>query len=547
MRILSILASLLLLGGCGDDSSTTLDGGEDRGFDAADANDVDEGMGDAAPDDGARDAPEDTDAPDADAVDMADAGPPDPCEGALGLRCDALTDSLTSDYLKAFNTEEMDAFGTAVAADGDVIAVGAPREDSDASGVDGDQDNNEAPDRGAVYVYRRDPVNGWEEEAYLKPPEGQAIVRFGTALALEGNTLVVGGSPSFVFEFGPAGWSQTAELRSDNFSPIDNFGVDVDISDDRIAIGAHFESGSGSGIDPVDDDAAGNSGAVYVFVRTDDGWTQEAYIKASNTDRGDQFGKLVALDGDVLAVGAPVESSSATGVNGPQDNNDAPFTGAVYVFRRGAGGWAQEAYIKAENPTASPTSSSGVGGDRFGNQSLAVFGDTIVVGVPEEDSDAVGVGGDDANDAAPQSGAVFVYRFDGDSSWALEAYLKASNSVQGVLFGWSVAMAPNLIAASSPIERSAATSVGGNELDDTATSAGAVYLFARVGSEWTQVAYVKASNTQREDRFGWSLDFGERSLVVGADQEDSDATGVGGDEENDEEFNSGAAYAFGAR
>ena len=78
--------------------------------------------------------------------------------------------------------------------------------------------------------------------------------------------------------------------------------------------------------------SSGQSGAVYVFARSGSTWTQQAYIKASNTDAGDAFGYSVAISGDTLAVGAQGEDSKATGINGDQTNNSASGSGAAYVF-----------------------------------------------------------------------------------------------------------------------------------------------------------------------------------------------------------------------
>ena len=91
---------------------------------------------------------------------------------------------------------------------------------------------------------------------------------------------------------------------------------------------------------------------MYVFTRSAGVWAQQAYIKGSNTAAGDSFGALVALsaDGNMLAVEPRGEDSNATGVNGAQSDNSASNAGAVYVFTRTAGVWAQQAYIKARNP-----------------------------------------------------------------------------------------------------------------------------------------------------------------------------------------------------
>ena len=112
------------------------------------------------------------------------------------------------------------------------------------------------------------------------------------------------------------------------------------------------------------------AGAAYVFVRSGGTWSQQAYLKASNTGAGDWFGYSVAVSGDTVVVGADAEDSSATGVNGNGGDNSALDAGAAYVFVRSGGTWFQQASLKASNTGA---------GDRFG-WSVALSGDTVVVG-----------------------------------------------------------------------------------------------------------------------------------------------------------------------
>ena len=75
-----------------------------------------------------------------------------------------------------------------------------------------------------------------------------------------------------------------------------------------------------------------------MFVRSGGDWSQQAYLKASNTFDNNLFGSSVAVDGDTVVVGAPGENSNATGVDGDQANNSAGDAGAVYVFVRSGGG-----------------------------------------------------------------------------------------------------------------------------------------------------------------------------------------------------------------
>jgi hypothetical protein len=147
-----------------------------------------------------------------------------------------------------------------------------------------------------------------------------------------------------------------------------------------------------------------------------DAFTPGSYIKASNTASYDNFGWSVDMDGDTLVVGAHLEDSSATGVNGDQGDNNANGAGAVYIFVRSGGVWSQQAYLKA--------SSTGVY-DNFGI-SVAISGDTLVVGAKGEDGSATGVNGAD-NNSATDAGAAYVFTRSG-TTWSQQAYLKASNT-----------------------------------------------------------------------------------------------------------------------
>src|ERR1041385_2121469 len=172
--------------------------------------------------------------------------------------------------------------------------------------------------------------------------------------------------------------------------------VAVSADGNTMAIGAPHESSGAKGVNGNQNDtSAYDAGAVYVFTRNGVGWSQQAYLKASNTARGAEFGHGVALsaDGNTIAVSAYFESSGATGINGNQVDESVPQAGAVYVFTRRGTTWSQQAYIKASN-----TGEAGVGdqfgeGDQFGF-SLALSGDgnTLVAGATGEDSKAAEIG-----------------------------------------------------------------------------------------------------------------------------------------------------------
>ena len=125
------------------------------------------------------------------------------------------------------------------------------------------------------------------------------------------------------------------------------------VSGDTVVVGALWEDSSATGVNGnQSDNSAADAGAAYVFVRSGTTWSQQAYLKASNTGAGDYFGCSVAVSGDTVVVGAYGEDSSATGVNGNQSDNSATDAGAAYVFVRSGTTWSQQAYLKASNTGA---------------------------------------------------------------------------------------------------------------------------------------------------------------------------------------------------
>ena len=150
--------------------------------------------------------------------------------------------------------------------------------------------------------------------------------------------------------------AQQAYLKASNTEASDFFGSSVAVSSDTVVVGAEGEDSNATGVNGNQlDNSELLSGAAYVFVRPPGGttWSQQAYLKASNTGAGDRFGISVAVSGDTVVVGAYSEDSNATGVNGNQLDNSALSSGAAYVFVRPPGGttWSQQAYLKAVSYT----------------------------------------------------------------------------------------------------------------------------------------------------------------------------------------------------
>ena len=445
-------------------------------------------------------------------------------------------------YLKASNTEAGDFFGSSVAVSGDTVVVGARWEDSNASGVNGNETDNSINDAGAAYVFVRSGT-GWTQQAYLKASNPRVGHSFGQSVAVAGDTVVVGagGEPAYVFVRSGTVWSQQAYLKASNTGVGDNFGVSVAVSGDTVVVGARLEASNATGVNAPftggtgtqADNTAYAAGAAYVFVRIGTTWTQQAYLKASNTEAGDEFGSSVAVSGDTVVVGAPLEDSNATRVNGNEADNSASTAGAAYVFLRSGNTWSQQAYLKASNTEAE---------DQFG-WSVAVSGDTVVVGAHWEDNNATGVNGNETDNSASLAGAAYVFVRNG-ATWTQQAYLKASNTEADDRFGQSVAVSGDMVVVGAPREASNANGVNGNETDNSAGFAGAAYVFMRNGATWSQQAYLKASNTGAGDAFGLSVAVSGDTVAIGAVLEHSNATGVNGNQADNSRNAAGAAYLF---
>ena len=461
-------------------------------------------------------------------------------------------------YFKASNTGSGDRFGSrvAISADGKTLLVGADGEDSKATGINGDQADNATSLAGAVYVFRHDGAE-WFQEAYIKASNAGSNDFFGLGLALssDGNTLAVGAyweqssatgidgdqddnsadksGAVYVFRFGGSDWYQQAYIKASNSDEGDQFGLALTLSDDgnTLAVGARSEDGVATGVNGnQNDNSAFGAGAVYLFRFDGADWFQQAYIKASNTGQGDEFGISVALNanGNTLAVGAWFQ-------------NDDSGNGAAYVFRFDGTLWYQQAYVKSANIGCC---------DLFGQSvALAADGNTLAVGAYSEDSESSGINSERNHELEwdeYDSGAAYVFRFDG-IDWFEEAYIKASNTDFEVYFGFDVALGAggNTLAVGAPEEDGGAVGINGNQSDRSGNS-GAVYVFRFDGFRWHQHAYVKASNTDSGDGFGRHIALSEdgETLAVGAAGEDSIATGINGDQSDNSESVAGAVYVY---
>jgi len=509
-------------------------------------------------------------------------------------------------YIKASNTGTNYNFGTSVvlSADGNTLAVGAPMEASNATGVNcngnaADTNFNGIPDcqedvsmdkSGAVYVFSR-VNNSWAQQAYIKASNTGANDEFGWSVALssDGHILVVGAPQEsskttgvncsgdttdansnnipdcqeddsilasgavYIFTLANNSWSQYSYVKPNITDMYDIFGEFVSLSADgnTLSVSASGDDSNATGVncngdttdansnnipDCQEDNSVSQSGAVYVFSRDNNSWTQQSYVKPSKTMKSGDFGSAMALsaNGDTLAVGAY-------------------FEGSMYVFTRGNNNWSQQSTFKASNSNTGGFMSFGY------SAALSSDGNTLAVGANQEKSNATGVNcNGDATDAnnnnipdcqedtsANYSGAVYVFnRF--NNNWSQQAYIKASNTDYSDLFGNSVALSAdgNTLAIGAYSESSTANgincfnnsadaNVNGipdcQEINSVLGNAGAAYLFTRSAGSWSQKAYIKASNpSEKDDYFGihLSLSANGNTLAIAALQEGSNATGV---------------------
>jgi hypothetical protein len=425
-------------------------------------------------------------------------------------------------------------FGRAVAADGDVLVVGAAGDDGGA---------------GAAYVYRRD-GDAWNYAQRLTASEATPYDRFGTSLAMDGDRIVIGApthpgeesnsGEAYVFEPDGGQWVERARLAPNDVRTGDEFGHLVAVSGDRIAVAA------------VSGDIFGRApGSVYLFERDGDGWAQVERYTATDGSNGKLFGDALALGAQDVFVGArwdsppdqkdrgaiysyalrdcnangredrcDIQQCASTDCNGdeiPDECQETPpsdetqllasdaeaydefatavairgawavvgawrdddygnDSGAAYIFQFANGEWTEAARV-----TASDASDSGW----FG-QSVAIEGDVIIVGAP----------GATVGNARP--GAAYIFRYDG-ADWIEEQKLSAPDGVGGDWFGYSVAISGNCVVAGAF-----------HNVNDAA------YIFEYDGAQWNQIAKLTASDGGDNDGFGQSVAISGRNVLVGA-------------------------------
>lgn len=368
----------------------------------------------------------------------------------------------------------------------------------------------------------------WEERAKLLASDGRAGDYFGGAVAISGDTAIIG-APSYgnddtdagsAYIFGCVGsnWIQQAKLSTLDGEPGDWFGKSVSISGDYAIVGA-----------PCHDENGSSSGAAYVFNRVGASWFEQAKLTASDAASHDWFGQSVSISGDYLIVGA----------HGDDDNGDS--SGSAYVFMRDGTNWIQQFKMTAWD---------GAAGDYFG-LSVSISGDYTLVGAPYHDniwyqpdagsayisavkltaSDGGGydyfgasvstsgeyaiVGAFCRDGVVSNSGSAYI--FDRATFWHEQAKLAASDGASGDCFGYSVSINGEWAVVGSP----------------GAGNSGSAYTFERDGTNWAEQQKLTASDADPNDLFGHCVCISGDYIIVGAQHDE------------DKGAKSGSAYVFG--
>ena len=263
---------------------------------------------------------------------------------------------------------------------------------------------------------------------------------------------------------------QQAILQHDTPSADDAFTYNYDaigINSD----GTYFIGGARTE-DPV---GAFNGGKAYIFTRSGTSWSQQATLESSDIQGNDQFGTGVAINGDgTIAVVA------ATGEDGGS-GDPLSSSGAVYVYTRSGSTWSEQTILRASNAGAS---------DQFGEQiDMDEAGEYLLVSSHTEDG---------PSNATSNVGCAYVFKRTG-SSWTEQAILRPSDPAASAFFGrGAINSEGNIIVIGSRVD---------------SNSAGAVYVFTRSGSEWTQQAKI-TSPGGNSTFFGGAVAINEGNIIV---------------------------------
>lgn len=313
--------------------------------------------------------------------------------------------------------------------------------------------------QGQAYVYVRTGTT-WTQQATLTASDGAALDAFGSVMALDGDTALVGvlnanglAGKAYVYVRTGTTWTEQARLTASDGAAAARFGCAVALSGNTALIGSYNKTIAGNA----------TQGEAYVYVRAGTLWTEQAKLTASDGAAKDFFGEAVALSGDTALVGA---DGKTVGGNAGQ--------GEAYVYTRSGTLWTQQAKLIAAD---------GVAGDRFG-YAVALSGGTALI--------------DSAN-------KVYAYvQAQAGAAWTEQAKLTPSGGLGGA-FNSSLALSGD-----TALIGAFAQTIGANRFQ------GEAYVFTRSGTAWTEQTKLILSNGAAFDKFGASVALNQGTALIGA-------------------------------
>lgn len=383
----------------------------------------------------------------------------------LGLALWVLTTSCALPYTESLirSSDGGSGLGYSVDVEGDTAVAGAYM--ATVNGKVG---------QGAAYVFERTGTT-WTQTAKLTAADGQAGDHFGADVCVSGNFLAVGADLDddattgtdtgavYVFEKVAGVWTQRAKLQAADGAVGDQFGYRLALQGDLLAVTAYGHDTAG----------LGNAGQVYLYRRNGIAWTESQRLAASDPEAAASFGWTLGLDGPVMAVGAFYRSVSG-----------ATQAGAVYVFEDLGSAWSETARLTASDYAAY---------DHF-SSAIAVRGDEIVVGADMNDDPVAGA----------EAGSAYVFRKSA-GVWNQTARLVASDIAAYQQMGLDVDLEGDLMLVGAYL-----ADISGR------VDQGAVYVYQRNGSTWTQTSKLTGSDGRAFDHFGWVLSVSNSRAFVGA-------------------------------
>lgn len=381
--------------------------------------------------------------------------------------------------LSTKDKENSDFFGTSIAMEGDSIVIGAREEG-----------RSQKRGNGSIYVFNKKNAN-WSQTQKIILADGKTLDYFGHSVAISKQVIAVGAykrdnngttnnGAVYIFTYDNGTWSKSQELLANDKENHDAFGYSLAMQNDILVVGARGNNNNG-----MED-----SGAVYVFTKDGDSWKQSQKLLAKDKKEYSYFGNSVAIDDEVIVVGADYESSD--GVN---------RSGAVYVFTKNGNSWNQSQKLSASDKKEK---------DYFGF-SVSIYNEIIVIGAKSGDS-----GNKNGN------GVAYIFSRNSDS-WSETQKLMANDMENADRFGAAVAIYGNTIIVGAD-----------HKSDEGKASLGATYIFKKNGNDWQQTQKLLSTDRPSNAYFGFPILIDKEMMVVGAR----------GDDENGKTL-SGAIYVYG--